>query len=108
MEQIALQPLDSVTITSLMDNVTDMLLTNSGPAKRWGMMSGGEPPLREARTLEGSTTVDQPQAEHGFSALVSVTLAGVTRRLMFDAGVTPERPVVVQVGRRKFARVGGK
>jgi 7,8-dihydropterin-6-yl-methyl-4-(beta-D-ribofuranosyl)aminobenzene 5'-phosphate synthase len=93
MQEIALQPLDSVTITSLMDNFTDMLLTDSGPAKRWGMMSSGEPPLREARTLDGGTTVDQPQAEHGFSALVTFTLTGVTHRLLFDAGVTPDGTV---------------
>jgi 7,8-dihydropterin-6-yl-methyl-4-(beta-D-ribofuranosyl)aminobenzene 5'-phosphate synthase len=93
MEQIPLQPLDSVTITSIMDNVSDMLLMDSGPAKRFGLMSGGEPPIREARTLEGGTTIDQPLAEHGFSALITVTVAGVTHRLLFDAGVTPDGTV---------------
>ncbi len=31
---IPLQPVDSVSITCLIDNVADMLLQNQGPAKR--------------------------------------------------------------------------
>jgi 7,8-dihydropterin-6-yl-methyl-4-(beta-D-ribofuranosyl)aminobenzene 5'-phosphate synthase len=79
-----------VSITSVMDNVADMLMVDRGPARRWGIGGSGEPPMREARTLEGGRTLDQPLAEHGFSALVTVNLAGVTRRILFDAGVTPD------------------
>ena len=73
MEQISiLLPVDSLSITMLMDNVTDMLVMDQGPAKRFGLASSGEPPMREARTLEGGRTIDQPLAEHGFSALITV------------------------------------
>ena len=34
MEAIALDPVDAVTVTTLVDNVTDALLADSGPAKR--------------------------------------------------------------------------
>ena len=93
MQQIALQPIESVAVTAIVDNAADMLLTDSGPAKRWGMFGRGQPAAREARTLEGGMAIDQPRAEHGFSALVDVTVAGRTHRLLFDAGVTPDGTV---------------
>ena len=34
METIPLVPVDSLTITTLVDNVTDLLLLDEGPAKR--------------------------------------------------------------------------
>ena len=34
METIALEPVDSLTVTMLVDNVTDSLLADQGPAKR--------------------------------------------------------------------------
>lgn len=41
MEPIALEPVDSLTITSLVDNVTDMLLVDEGPAKRHAAGASG-------------------------------------------------------------------
>ncbi|MCH8950351.1 MAG: MBL fold metallo-hydrolase, partial [Chloroflexi bacterium] len=68
---IPLQPVDSVSITCLIDNVADMLLQNQGPAKRPAL---GDPaaPRVPAAYLESGETADAPLAEHGFSALISV------------------------------------
>lgn len=84
-----LEPVDAVSITTVVDNVTDMLMADQGPAKRIGLAGGGERPIAQAAFLEGGTTVDQPLAEHGFSALITLTKGDRTRRVLFDAGVTP-------------------
>ena len=34
MEPIPLEPVDALTITTLVDNMTDLLLVDEGPAKR--------------------------------------------------------------------------
>ncbi|MDQ5834384.1 MAG: hypothetical protein M3550_15225 [Actinomycetota bacterium] len=34
MESIPLEPVDSLTVTTLVDNTTDLLLADEGPAKR--------------------------------------------------------------------------
>ena len=39
MEAIPLEPVDSLTVTTLVDNVTDNLLPDQGPAKRPSMAS---------------------------------------------------------------------
>jgi 7,8-dihydropterin-6-yl-methyl-4-(beta-D-ribofuranosyl)aminobenzene 5'-phosphate synthase len=76
METIALEPVDGLTITTLVDNVTDALLLDDGPAKR--------PPFTTEAML------DPLRAEHGFSALVTVTQGERTTRVLFDAGVSPD------------------
>jgi 7,8-dihydropterin-6-yl-methyl-4-(beta-D-ribofuranosyl)aminobenzene 5'-phosphate synthase len=88
---IPLTPVDSVHITTLVDNVTDALLLDQGPAKRVGLAgsAGGEPPRVPAPTLEPGEAIDAPLAEHGFSALISVTLGGREHRVLFDSGLTP-------------------
>jgi len=90
MTRVTLQPVDSVSITILIDNVSDALMIDSGPAKRVGLMSGGgAAPRLPAPTLEGGETLDTLLAEHGFSALVTVTKDGREHRILFDAGLTP-------------------
>jgi 7,8-dihydropterin-6-yl-methyl-4-(beta-D-ribofuranosyl)aminobenzene 5'-phosphate synthase len=89
-QTIPLEPVDSVHITILVDNVTDMLLLDQGPAKRVGVASGGQPPRVRAPLLEAGETLDALLAEHGFSALISVTKRGREHRVLFDAGVTPD------------------
>ena len=37
MTAIALEPVDAITVTTLVDNVTDSLLADEGPAKRPSM-----------------------------------------------------------------------
>jgi len=85
-----LQPVDSVHVTTLVDNVSDALLLDSGPAKRVGLASSGAIPRITAPTLEGGETVDALLAEHGFSALVTVRSGERDRRILFDAGMTPD------------------
>ena len=83
---IALEPVESLSITTLIDNSVDMLAVDQGPARRPGRV-GGE--RRAVASLE-SMAPDGLIAEHGFSALVSVHVRGRERRLLFDAGVSPD------------------
>lgn len=79
----ALQALDKVEITVLMDNVTDSL--SSVPAnvtKEWDMLR-----LAGMKTLAGSC---QCCANHGLSLLVTSWLAGVSHTVLFDAGPAEE------------------
>ena len=76
MEPIALQPVDALTVTTLVDNFTDVLLADSGPAKRAPF----------ALATEGAVL----RAEHGFSCLVAVTKGARTTRILFDAGITED------------------
>ena len=87
MEAIPLEPLDSLTVTTLVDNVTDMLLVNEGPAKRPPRATSRRVP---ARVLEGGDTNDALRAEHGFSALVTVTKGNRETRVLYDTGGTPD------------------
>jgi 7,8-dihydropterin-6-yl-methyl-4-(beta-D-ribofuranosyl)aminobenzene 5'-phosphate synthase len=93
MTTIPLEPVDAVHITTLMDNVSDALLLDQGPAKRAGIASGGQPPRVRAPLLEGGEVTEALLAEHGFSALVGVTKNGREHRVLFDAGVTPDGAV---------------
>ena len=84
---IPLEPVDSVTVTTLVDNVADMLAADTGPARRPTIADGGvrvDSPL-----FEGGWMVQGLVAEHGFSALVTVTKGGDTHHLLFDAGLSP-------------------
>ena len=84
-----LEPLDSLTVTVLIDNVTDLLATDKGPAKRLlpGLTS---PSTQPSTTLEGGLALDTLLAEHGFSALVTLEKGGRKRTVLYDAGVTPD------------------
>jgi 7,8-dihydropterin-6-yl-methyl-4-(beta-D-ribofuranosyl)aminobenzene 5'-phosphate synthase len=88
-ETIALEPVDSVTITTLVDNVSDMLLMDRGPAKR-PPLGSPDAPRRAAATLDTGETLDALLAEHGFSAMISVRKNGAERRVLFDSGLTPD------------------
>ena len=57
---MSLQEVEKVSITILMDNSTDSLLTNSAHAKR--------PPL----IVNEKFNLSVPVAEHGFSAFVNI------------------------------------
>ena len=89
MPGVPLEPVDSVAVTTLVDNVSDMLLLDQGPAKRPRL---GDPRARRlpAAFLEGGEALDAPLAEHGFSVLVTVVKGGKERRILFDAGLTPD------------------
>lgn len=86
--RIALPPVDSVTITTFVDNYVDMLLMDQGPAKRLGLPTA-ETPRVPASVLEEGQTADNPLAEHGFSALIDVHSSGRAHTVLFDTGMTP-------------------
>lgn len=87
MHPIALDPVQSVTITILLDNVFDGLLPNQGVAKRASLSS--QHMRLPVATMEGGKTFDGPQAQHGFGALVSLPIAGRLHHILFDTGSTP-------------------
>ena len=87
MEAIALDPVDAITVTTLVDNVTDSLLADQGPAKRPSMAAA---PRMPAPLLAGGDTDDALRAEHGFSVLVTIAKGGRETRVLFDAGRTPD------------------
>jgi hypothetical protein len=72
---VPLEPVDRLTVTMLVDNVTDLLLVDEGPATR--------PPL----TL--FTSGEALLAEHGFSCLVTVEKDGRAVRVC-DRGAVPD------------------
>jgi 7,8-dihydropterin-6-yl-methyl-4-(beta-D-ribofuranosyl)aminobenzene 5'-phosphate synthase len=86
--QISVTPVDSVSITTLVDNYVDALLLDQGPAKRPGFPTADTPRLKVS-VLEEGTTADAPLAEHGFSALIGFTREGREHRVLFDTGMTP-------------------
>ena len=85
-DPIALQPVDEVVITTLVDNSYDGLMVNMGPAFRTPM-----PLAARARSplFEQGETVPGLVAEHGFSALVTVRRGDDSHTLLFDTGVSP-------------------
>lgn len=85
--EIDLEPVDSVVVTTLMDNVTDMLMPDQGPARRITLGSG---PRRPSTTMVGGLTPSPLIAEHGFSVLVTVAKGGTEHRFLFDTGVSPD------------------
>jgi 7,8-dihydropterin-6-yl-methyl-4-(beta-D-ribofuranosyl)aminobenzene 5'-phosphate synthase len=85
-QPIPLETVDSVEITTLMDNVTDVFMPDQGPAHRYG------PPHRAApcSLMAGGVGLDALVAEHGFSMLVTVVKDGTEHRVLFDAGTSPD------------------
>ena len=77
MEAIALRPVDAVAVTILVDNVTDSLLADQGPAVRPSMADAPRVPVA---ILLGGDADDALRGEHGFSALVTVTFAATRKR----------------------------
>jgi 7,8-dihydropterin-6-yl-methyl-4-(beta-D-ribofuranosyl)aminobenzene 5'-phosphate synthase len=85
--RIPLEPVDAVTISTIMDNSSDMLLENDGPAIRG--RTGANVPQLAARFVENGKAADALLAEHGFCALLTVRKGDTSRRVLFDAGMTP-------------------
>jgi 7,8-dihydropterin-6-yl-methyl-4-(beta-D-ribofuranosyl)aminobenzene 5'-phosphate synthase len=83
---VRLEPADAVTVTTLMDNVTDLLAPDQGPAHRPAPPGG----RRAAGTMEGGHAPEALLAEHGFSVLVTVSRNGATHSILFDAGTSPD------------------
>jgi len=85
-DPIALEPVDSVTVTTLMDNVFDALLP---PSERVARVSFGTGPVA-APQFDSGTTMAGLLAEHGFAALVTVTRGDRRTTVLFDTGLTPD------------------
>lgn len=91
MEQITLQPIDAVAVTTLMDNSADVLLPDEGLVRRWGPFGTAGPlPVVPTHLADGGKSMDVLRAEHGFSALIEVRVGGRLRRVLFDTGITPD------------------
>ncbi len=86
--RIPLEPVDSLTITTLVDNVFDSFMPDQGPAHRISPASAGRR-LPSAIMLDG-TVPDELIAEHGLSLLLTITKGDKSHRLLFDAGVSPD------------------
>jgi 7,8-dihydropterin-6-yl-methyl-4-(beta-D-ribofuranosyl)aminobenzene 5'-phosphate synthase len=86
-DPIALEPVDEVVVTMLVDNSYDALMGNMGPARRPSM---GRLPMVPDAVFEGGATTPGLLAEHGFSALVTVRRGERQHTLLFDTGVSPD------------------
>ena len=86
-EPIGIEPVDSVELLTLMDNVTDMLMPDQGPATRAALGSGAR---QSAAVMAEGWAMDPLIAEHGFSMLVTVTRGERSHRILFDAGTSPD------------------
>jgi 7,8-dihydropterin-6-yl-methyl-4-(beta-D-ribofuranosyl)aminobenzene 5'-phosphate synthase len=87
-DPITLEPVDELVVTMLVDNSFDGLMDDRGPARRAKL---GELPMVHAPQFEELRTFPGLVAEHGFSALVTVRMAGGTSHtLLFDTGVSPD------------------
>jgi 7,8-dihydropterin-6-yl-methyl-4-(beta-D-ribofuranosyl)aminobenzene 5'-phosphate synthase len=86
-DPVALEPVDEVVVTTLVDNSYDALMVDSGPARRRPFSRLPQvpaPQFEEGRTFPGLV------AEHGFSALVTVRRGGASHTVLFDTGVSPD------------------
>jgi 7,8-dihydropterin-6-yl-methyl-4-(beta-D-ribofuranosyl)aminobenzene 5'-phosphate synthase len=84
---IPLEPVDQITVTTLIDNVTDVLAANAGPARRPSM---GDARRGPSALFEDGWGYEGLTAEHGFSALVTITTGATSHRMLFDAGLSPD------------------
>jgi 7,8-dihydropterin-6-yl-methyl-4-(beta-D-ribofuranosyl)aminobenzene 5'-phosphate synthase len=85
-DPVALEPVDEVVVTTLVDNSYDGLMADMGPAKRRGL---ARTPRVRAPQFEQGETVPGLVAEHGFAALVTTRLGDRTHTVLFDTGVSP-------------------
>jgi 7,8-dihydropterin-6-yl-methyl-4-(beta-D-ribofuranosyl)aminobenzene 5'-phosphate synthase len=85
-DPIALEPVDEVRITTLIDNVFDALLTGDDRVTRVNPGQAWE----TAAQFEGGRTDPGLRAEHGFAALVTVRRGASTTTLLFDTGLSPD------------------
>lgn len=85
-EEISLEPVDAVTVTTLMDNSLDLLMPDQGPARRVAL---GMRPTVPCALMVDREVPDALIAEHGFSALVTVAKGQSRRHVLFDAGGSP-------------------
>jgi 7,8-dihydropterin-6-yl-methyl-4-(beta-D-ribofuranosyl)aminobenzene 5'-phosphate synthase len=83
-DPIALEPVDDVVVTTLVDNVYDALLTSDDTITRAPLAAG----TAQAPQFEPGRTNVGLMAEHGFSALVTVRRGDTTTSVLFDTGLS--------------------
>jgi len=88
-EVIDLEPVDSVTVTTVCDNTIDIFLVDQGPARRLMSHTPAAARTLAVPTFAEGRVIDSPLAQHGFSAHLSVRKGAVTHTLLFDTGITP-------------------
>jgi hypothetical protein len=88
-DPITLEPADDVTVTTLVDNVYDALLTGDDTITRAPITAG----IAQAPQFEPGRTTVGLMAEHGFSALVTVRRGDTTTSVLFDTGLSPDAMV---------------
>jgi 7,8-dihydropterin-6-yl-methyl-4-(beta-D-ribofuranosyl)aminobenzene 5'-phosphate synthase len=93
-DPIALEPVDDVVVTTLVDNVYDALLASDDTITRAPLAAG----TAQAPQFEPGHTNVGLMAEHGFSALVTVRRGNTTTSVLFDTGLSPEA-MVTNAGR---------
>jgi 7,8-dihydropterin-6-yl-methyl-4-(beta-D-ribofuranosyl)aminobenzene 5'-phosphate synthase len=86
--RVPLEPVDSLAVTTLVDNVYDVFMPDQGPAHRSG--PGSTRARLPVATMANGFVPDQLVAEHGFSLLLTLTRGERTHRLLFDCGVSPD------------------
>jgi len=84
---VDLEPADAVTVTSLMDNVTDVFMPDQGPAKR---VAPGFGKTRPSAVMEAGWVPEALLAEHGFSMLVTVGKDGSVTKATAMGGADPD------------------
>ncbi len=88
---VPLRPVDGVHVTTLIDNSCDMLMPDQTLVRRWGLNGTAGPlPVLPSGVAREHSTIDFLRAEHGFSAMVEIRDDGRSRRVLFDAGMTPD------------------
>ena len=85
-DPIALEPVDELLVTTLVDNVYDALLAGDERTRRIPINVA----TTDAPDFDGGRTAVGLVAEHGFAALVTVRRGGTTTTLLFDTGLSPE------------------
>jgi len=86
---VGLVPVDAVSVLTVCDNTIDVFLLDEGPAHRILGRGGVSDTVDTAMMREGHV-LDAPAAQHGFSALVTVTSGERTSSVLFDFGITPD------------------
>ncbi|WP_211221013.1 MBL fold metallo-hydrolase [Nocardioides insulae] len=78
-------------MTTLIDNSSDALLPDQDDVRRRGSVGASAPlAVQPSRVAQEGQTLDLLRAEHGFSALVEVVIDGHRRRILYDAGPSPD------------------
>ena len=90
-DEIRLEPVDSVRLTILVDNLTDPLLRDADAVTRhtWPKAFAPGAARASSRVAVDGSVPDALIAEPGFSALVRIAKGERERTVLFDTGVSP-------------------